>query len=72
MTNPVVIQLQTIRAQTLATIEELTLHPKPTYSLDGQQVAWGTYLQQLQSTVKWCDTQIAYEEPFEIRTTAIT
>lgn len=58
-------QLQTIKSQTLATIAELTAAPKPTYSIDGQQVMWADYLAQLRQTVAWCDEQIAANEPFE-------
>ncbi|MBE6424514.1 MAG: hypothetical protein IJD43_11320 [Thermoguttaceae bacterium] len=61
-----------IRAQTLAMIDELTQSPKPTYSVENQSVSWETYLKQLQTTVTWCDQQIAAAEPFEIRTTAGT
>jgi hypothetical protein len=59
-------QLATIKTQTLAIIATITAVPKPTYSIDGQTVSWGEYLQQLQETVAWCDRQLAGEEPFEI------
>jgi hypothetical protein len=49
----------TIKSQTLAMITELTANPKPTYNIDGQSVQWSDYLKQLQSTVLWCDQQIA-------------
>ncbi len=65
-------QLRTIRSQTLAIIEEITKSPKPTYAIDGQSVSWETYLKQLQSTVSWCNTQLASESPCEIRTQAGT
>ena len=61
-----------IRAQTLALIAEITAGPKPTYQVDGQMIAWGAYLQQLQDTVAWCDTQLAAAAPVEIRTQAVT
>lgn len=59
-------QIATIKSQTLATMAAITENPKPTYNIDGQQVAWGEYLRQLQVTVDWCNTQLAAEEPFEI------
>ncbi|HVU87346.1 MAG TPA: hypothetical protein VHD36_08490 [Pirellulales bacterium] len=61
-------QLQAIKSQTLAIIAELTAAPKPTYTLDGQQVAWADYLAQLRQTVAWCDDQLTRDQPFESRT----
>lgn len=58
-------QIATIKTQTLARIVEITAQPKPTYVLDGQKVAWETYLKQLQATVAWCDAQLNGAEPFE-------
>ena len=60
-------QITTIKTQTLARIAEITAEPKPSYSLDGQKIAWSDYLQQLRSTVDWCNERLAGEEPFEIR-----
>lgn len=65
-------QLRLIRSQTLARIAELTAQPKPSYALDGQSVAWETYLAQLQDTVAWCDRQLASAEPFELRSQGVT
>ena len=65
-------QLQTIRSQTLALIAELTANPKPTYTIDGQQVSWGAYLVRLQATVDWCERKLAGQEPFEIRSRGTT
>jgi hypothetical protein len=65
-------QLQTIRAQTLARIAELTANPKPTYYLDGQTVAWNEYLTRLRETVDWCERKLAGAEPFEIHSRAVT
>ena len=58
--------LKTIRNQTLTLIAEITANPKPTYTIDGQSVAWTDYLAQLRKTVEWCDRMIADEEPVEI------
>lgn len=60
-------QLQTIKSQTLALLAELTATPKPSYSIDGQEVSWGDYLSRLQATVAWCDEKLASHEPFEER-----
>jgi len=64
--------IRTIRSQTLALISEITANPKPSYSLDGQQVAWTEYLAQLQRTVAWCDERLAGDDPFELHTTGYT
>lgn len=65
-------QIRTIRSQTLAIIADLTAHPKPTYYIDGQTVAWNEYLVRLRATVDWCEKKLAGEEPFEIRSQGLT
>lgn len=65
-------QIATIRTQTLARIVEITASPKPSYTIDGQQVLWSDYLRQLQSTVAWCDEQVAAAEPFEVTSQGYT
>ena len=42
---------------------EITAQPKPTYQIDGQLVAWGDYLTQLQRTIDWCNEKLAGERP---------
>lgn len=64
--------IATIKSQVLANIAEITLHPKPSYTVDGQSVSWTEYLQQLQEIVNWCDVQLAGEEPFEIQSIGYT
>ena len=64
--------IATIKTQTLARIEEITAQPKPSYNIDGQQVAWSAYLAQLQKVVEWCNQQLAGEEVFEIHTLGYT
>jgi len=67
--------LETIRAvksQTLARIAEITAQPKPSYQIDGQEVAWGEYLAQLRRTVDWCNQKLAAERPVEVRSQAYT
>jgi len=65
-------QLQSIKAQTLALIAELTAAPKPSYTIDGQAVSWADYLAQLRQTVAWCDDQMARSDPFETRSRGFT
>jgi hypothetical protein len=65
-------QIAAIKSQTLALITELTAHPKPNYRVDGQTVSWSEYLTRLQATVDWCDKQLGAQDPFEIRSQAIT
>ncbi len=64
--------VESIKAQSLALIAEITANPKPSYSIDGQSVSWGDYLRQLQETVAWCDQQLAGEDPFEVHSTGHT
>jgi len=64
--------IRTIKSQALANIAEITLSPKPSYSIDGQSVSWTQYLDQLQKTVDWCDAQLNDEEPFEAVTACYT
>jgi hypothetical protein len=65
-------QIVTIKSQTLARIAEITAQPKPTYQIDGQLVAWGDYLSQLQRTVDWCNENLAGESPVEIHSRGCT
>ena len=65
-------QIATIKRQTLAVIAEITAHPKLTYDIDGQKIAWGQYLGQLQAVVQWCDQQAAASAPVEVRTQGYT
>jgi len=65
-------QIQSIRSQSLAQLDELRVSPKPTYWLDGQRVHWEQYAESLQRTVDWCDQKLATYEPFEIRSQGVT
>ena len=65
-------QIATIKTQTLQRIAEITAQPKPTYNVDGQKIAWGDYLRQLQQTVDWCNEKLAGEEPFEFQSRGYT
>jgi hypothetical protein len=53
--------IEIIKTQLLALIADITLHPKPTYQIDGQTVKWNEYLKQLQDSADWCDKQSAKE-----------
>lgn len=64
--------LQTIKAQTLQLIVEITTQPKPTYYVDGQSVSWENYLERLQRTVDWCDAKSQSDDPFELASRAET
>jgi len=65
-------QLQTIKSQTLTIMANITANPKPTYSIDGQNVAWSDYLDRLRMTIDWCDKKLSVHEPFEIRSQGAT
>jgi hypothetical protein len=65
-------QIAVIKSQTLARLVEITTQPKPTYQIDGQLVAWGAYLAQLQRTIEWCNERLAGESPFEVRSQGFT
>ena len=65
-------QIETIRTQTLAQLVELRASPKPSYSVDGQQVSWTEYVRSLQETIEWCDIKLAGYRPFEFRSQGMT
>lgn len=65
-------QIETIRTQTLAQLVELRAVPKPSYSVDGQQVSWTEYVRSLQETIEWCDIKLAGYRPFEFRSQGMT
>lgn len=64
--------LRNVRTQTLQLLADVTAQPKPTYTIDGQSVAWDAYLAQLRATLDWCDAKLAAGELFEISTPART
>ena len=65
-------QIAAIKTQTLALIAQITAEPKPTYTIDGQTIAWSEYLKQLTETVDWCNEKLAGEEPFEFQSRGYT
>ena len=58
--------LRTIHAQILERIAEITAAPKPTYSIDGQEIQWAEYLKSLRETAAWIEQRLNSQEPFEI------
>lgn len=62
--------LKATREHIAANLAELTAHPQPSYTIDGQTVSWqallASYIQQLERL----DARIAAGEPFEIETPA--
>jgi len=65
-------QIQAIRSQSLAQLDDLRANPKPTYWLDGQRVHWQQYAESLQTTVDWCDQKLIDYQPFEVRSRGVT
>ncbi|HEX3725839.1 MAG TPA: hypothetical protein VHV08_06335 [Pirellulales bacterium] len=65
-------QINTIKANTLAQMAEVSDQKKPSYSEDGQTFQWTEYLQYLQRRVDWCNEQLAAEDPFEFPTQGYT
>lgn len=65
--------LQNIRNNILNRIAEITAAPKPDYSVDGQSVSWGSYLDTLLKQLEAIDMRIALsQEPFEFVSRGIT
>ncbi|MCE9604572.1 MAG: hypothetical protein K8U03_06660 [Planctomycetia bacterium] len=60
--------LRLIRDQTRQLLLDVTLSPKPSYSIDGQSVSWEAYLARIQTTLDWCDAKLNDAEPFEFAT----
>lgn len=59
---------ETIKTQTLAIIEDITLNPKPTYRIDGQTFEHAEYLATLTATIDWVDRKLAELDSVEVRT----
>lgn len=66
------LQLRRIRSQVLALLAEVTAHPKPSYELDGQQVAWTEYTRELRHLLAWCEQKLAALENMEISSQGFT
>lgn len=59
-------QIEAIRSQTLAQVQDVRASIKPTYWIDGQRVHWQQYVESLQQTIDWCDQKLADLGPFEV------
>ena len=67
-------QLAIVRTQVISLIAELTLSPKPSYTIDGQKVDWTDYLEMLLRQVAQVDAAILAIEsdPYEFTSTMYT
>ena len=65
-------QIALIRTQTLTQLEQLRASPKPSYSIDGQNVSWTDYADSLQQTIDWCERKLIDDEPFEFKSEGTT
>jgi hypothetical protein len=65
-------RLKTIKTQVLALLEDLTVNPKPSYNLDGQEVSWMEYQKMLFARLEGLNELIAADEPFELHTQGFT
>ena len=54
----VLANLNTKRAQIAVLLVELTVNPKPDYSLDGEQISWGAYFDMLTRQLEAIDKAI--------------
>lgn len=57
--------LKTARDQIADQIKDLTLNPKPTYTIDGQTVKWTEHFSALVDRLEKLDKAINSAEPYE-------
>jgi hypothetical protein len=62
-----VTQIEAIRTQTIAQIQDLLATAGPTISVNGVDVPWAPLLSPLRSTLDWCDRKLADYQPYEVR-----
>ena len=55
--------LRRTRDQLLERCLDVTLKPKPSYNIDGQEIKWAEYLEQLTKSLKAVEDQIATKLP---------
>jgi hypothetical protein len=65
-------QIEAIRSQALAQIQELLATDGPTITVGDDQVAWAPLLASLERNVDWCDRKLGEYDPYEVRTQATT
>lgn len=59
---PTVLEnLEAAKVSLSAEIASVSANPKPDYSIDGQSVSWGTYLDTLLERMKLLDERILFE-----------
>ena len=63
--------LAQVQSNLIAILEDMTAHPKPTYSLDGKSVSWGEYYAMIFQNLETVRRQIVFcQGPFEVRSVA--
>ena len=63
--------LQQIKSNLIAKLEEVTQCPKPTYSIDGQSVSWTEYYKMLMEQIKSINELIQMEDPYIIKSIVV-
>lgn len=64
--------LETIKANILARLKEVTEKPKPNYNIDGQSVSWQSYSDSLMKQLDAVNKQINAAQPYEEVSRGIT
>jgi len=65
--------LETARDNVTALLADLSAHPKPTYSLDGESYSWESYFSMLCGQLETLNKQIqVLGGPFEIKSSGLT
>ena len=59
--------LKTARDQIATQIRDISLNPKPSYTIDGQTVSWTQHLNMLIEKLKPLDIAINAAEPYEVQ-----
>lgn len=67
-----VLQIEAMRNQTLAQMEELLATSGPTITVGAEEVVWASLLAALERTIDWCDRKLAEYQPFEVRSAGVT
>jgi hypothetical protein len=62
-----VTEIEAIRTQTIAQIQDLLATSGPTITVNGTEVPWAPLLSSLRSTLDWCDRKLADYQPYEVR-----
>jgi hypothetical protein len=60
-------QIEAVRTQTIAQIQDLLATAGPTISVNGTDIPWAPLLGPLRSTLDWCDRKLAEYQPYEVR-----